>query len=75
MRANNFCVLTTKLTYCDDLVPENAFIPLSSSGCCLYYRVGSVIIDSLFIVDPIVCGGSEFDPHLAMQYLVSFLVL
>ena len=35
----------------------------------------SVVIDSLFIVPPIVCLGSVFGPWIVMHYLVSFLVL
>ena len=32
-------------------------------------------MDSLFIVAPIVSGGSMFGPSFDIQYLVSFLVL
>ena len=34
-----------------------------------------VIVDSLFNVAPIVCGGSVFGPCFVVQYIVSFLVL
>ena len=34
-----------------------------------------VVLDSLFIEAPIVCGGSLFGPCFVMQYLVSFLAL
>ena len=34
-----------------------------------------VVADSLFIVAPIVCGGSVFGPCFVMQNLVPFLVL
>ena len=36
---------------------------------------GSVVVDSLFLVAPIVCGCSVFGPYFVMQYLVSILVL
>ena len=36
---------------------------------------GSVVVDSLLIVAPIVCGGSGFSPCFVMQYFVPFLVL
>ena len=32
-----------------------------------------MVVDSLFIVAPIVCGGSVFGPCFDMQCLVSFL--
>ena len=35
---------------------------------------GSVVVDSLFIVTPIVCGGSVFGSCFVIQYFVSFLV-
>ena len=35
----------------------------------------SVVVDSLFIVAPMVCGGSVFGHCLVIQYLVSFLVV
>ena len=34
-----------------------------------------MVIDSLFIVAPIVFKGSVFGPYFVMQYLVSFLIL
>ena len=33
-----------------------------------------VVVDSLFIVAPIVCGGSVFSPSFVMQYFMIFLV-
>ena len=35
----------------------------------------SVVVDSLFIVAPIVCVFFVFGPCFVVQYLVSFLVL
>ena len=32
----------------------------SDLGSCLFYGDGYVVVDSLFIVAPIVCGGSVF---------------
>ena len=38
--------------------------------------VGSdVVVDSLFYILPIVCGGSAFGLCFIMHYLVNFLVL
>ena len=34
----------------------------------------SVVLDSLFIVDPIVSGYFVFGPCLVMQFLVSFIL-
>ena len=34
-----------------------------------------MVVLLLFIVAPIVCGGSVFDPGLVTQYLAPFLVL
>ena len=44
-------------------------------GCYSFEGGGSVVVDYLFIVAPIVCGGSVFAPCFIMQYFVSFLVL
>ena len=38
-------------------------------------RHGSAVVDSMFYVPPIVCGGSVFGLYFVMHYLVSFLVL
>ena len=43
--------------------------------CSIMLLHGSVVVDSLFNVAPIVNGGSAFGPCFVMQYLVSFLVL
>ena len=40
-----------------------------------FYGGGSVVVDSLFYVLLIVCGGSVFGLYFIMHYLVSFLVL
>ena len=42
---------------------------LKGLNCCLFYDGGSVVVDSLFIVAPIICGGSVFGPYFVMQYL------
>ena len=50
--------------------------PLSGFSCCPFQSSGSVIvIDSLFIVAPIVCGGFVFGPCFVGQCLVSFKFL
>ena len=44
---------------------------------CKYFHYSGyvVVVDSLGIHAPIVCGGSVFNSCFVMQYLVSFLVL
>ena len=37
-----------------------------------YLQYLRLVVDSLFIVAPIVCGGSVFGPSFVMQYFVSF---
>ena len=40
------------------LVPLKCIKPPSSVGCCPFYGGSSIAVDSLFIVGPIVSGGS-----------------
>ena len=50
--------------------------PLSGFSCCPFQSSGSVIvIDSLFIAAPIVCGRFVFGTYYVMQSLVSFKFL
>ena len=44
-------------------------------GCCPFQGCGPVVVGSLFIVAPTVCGIFVFDPCFVVQYLVSVLVL
>ena len=53
----------------DDLTSNMHSSPLDGFGCCPF---GSVVVYSLFIVVPIVCGGFVFGPCFVIQYLVSF---
>ena len=48
---------------------------MSDLGCCLLLNGGSVVVDSLFIVAPIVCVGFVLGPCFFMLYFVSFLGL
>ena len=41
-------------------------------GCYPFLSGGSVFVDSLFIVAPIVRGGSVFGPCFAIQYLIPY---
>ena len=45
------------------------------SACTNVSNVGSVVVYSLFIVAPIICGAIVFGPSFVMQYFVSSLVL
>ena len=47
--------------------------PLISRHCL--FKGGGAVVDSLFIVAPIVFVGSVFSPCFVFHYLVSFLVL
>ena len=40
----------------------------SGLGYCLFLVGGSIVVDSLFIVAPDVCGGCIFGPCFVMQY-------
>ena len=42
--------------------------------CCTFQGDGSVVVDSLFLIDPDVCGFLCLVPAFVMQYLMSFLV-
>ena len=44
-------------------------------GLCLFLRGGSVVVDSLFIVVPVVHGSVVFSPCFGLWYLESFLAL
>ena len=52
----------------------NLTIP-SDFHCFLFLCDNYVVVDSLFIVIPILCGCYVFDPSFVMQYLRHFLVL
>ena len=62
MRANYFCGLTTTESRAMILYLLYAFTPPTDLGCCSFYGGGSVIVNLLFIVALIVCGGSLFGP-------------
>ena len=42
--------------------------------CCTFQGDGSVVVDSLFLIAPDVCGFLCLVPVYVMQYLMSFLV-
>ena len=49
----------------------------SGLDCCPFYGFGSFIVDSLFIVAPIFCGGSVFWSlfcYAVLSYLSSFAI-
>ena len=58
-----------------DVIHENSVLAPSGLGCCPFEGGGSVVVDSLFIVSPIVGWGSVFGPYFGMECLVSFLGL
>ena len=55
MRAKPFLCFNNNRIQGEDLVPVKYIYALSVFGCRLFQGGGSVVIDSLFIVAPIVC--------------------
>ena len=49
--------------------------PLVAWAVVCSKAVGSVVVDSLFIVVIVVCRGSVFGPCFVILYSISFLVL
>ena len=43
----------------------------SGLGCCPFLGGGSVVVESLFIVAPIVCIGSVFGPSMLIQLILA----
>ena len=43
-------------------------------SCCTFQGDGSVVVDSLFLIAPDVCGFLCLVPVFVMQYIMSFLV-
>ena len=62
MRAEHFCTSTTAESRARIWCQWNAFKPPGGLGCCPFWGGGSVVIDFLFIVTPIVgvCNCSMF---------------
>ena len=60
MRAKHFRVLTTTESRSKIWRQLNPFKAPGSLGCYLFYGGSSVVVDLLFYVLPIVCGGSVF---------------
>ena len=61
--------------FCEDLLPVKCIYSPKLLRLLSDLKRGSVIVDSQFIVAPIVCGGTAFCPCFVMQNLVSFLEL
>ena len=68
MRAKQFCLGQRFGTSKMDLRPPL----LRGLGCCPFSIGGSVGVDILFIVAPIVCGVSVFSSYFVIQYFMSF---
>ena len=49
---------------------------MQASGlcCCPFYGGGSVVVELLYSVAPIVCGGSVFGPPFIISVLCVYLV-
>ena len=74
MQAKN-CALITTESGAKIWRQLNAFKLLDGFGCSPFEGGGSILVNSLFYVPPIVCGGSVLGIYFVMHYLVSFLVL
>ena len=57
MRDKHVCVLTTTESRAMILYHLKAFKPPGGLGCCPFYGGGSVVVNLLFGVLPIGCGG------------------
>ena len=72
MRAEHFVYSNNSRIYGEDFVPVNAFKPPGGLGCCPFLGGGSVVVDFLYIVTPIVgvCNCSMICCTLLMSTLV-----
>ena len=66
LKLNKCCVLTT--------AESRVKIHPCGFSCCTFQGDGSVVVDSLFLIAPDVCGFLCLVPVFVMQYLMSFLV-
>ena len=58
MRAKQFVCINNNILQGEDLAPVKCIKSPGSLGFCPFYGGGSVVVDLLFYVLPIVCGGS-----------------
>ena len=68
----DLCNLTYFGTITIHLSPQSGF------SCCPFKGGGSIVVDSLYIVTPIDCGGSVFGPffcYTVLSVLSSFAVI
>ena len=63
------------LTYYDVIYKKNSVLAPSGLVCCPFEGGGSVVVDSLFIVTPILVVSSVFGPYFGMECLGFFLGL
>ena len=75
MRAKQFCVLTAAESGARIWRKGGAFESPGGLGCCPFWGGGSVVVDLLFGVLPIVCGSSVFCLCFVVHCFVSVLVL
>ena len=77
MRAKQYLCFNNNIISGEDLKTVKCIYPPSpgGKGCCLFEGSGSVVLNSLFCVPTITCGGSVFGHRIVMHYFVSFLVV
>ena len=77
--SNQCCILKfigrTKVNKCCVLTTAETRVKNHPCGfsCCTFQGDGSVVVDSLFLIAPDVCGFLCLVPVFVMQYLMSFL--
>ena len=75
--SNQCCILKTiGLNKCCVLTTAESRVKIHPCGLspCTFHGDGSVVVDSLFLIAPDVCGFLCLVPVFVMQYLMSFLV-
>ena len=68
MQAGQLLCFNNVRIWCEGLVPVGCIWALRWLRLLSALRGGSVVGDSLFVVLPIVCGGSVFGPCFVIQY-------
>ena len=67
MRAKQVLCFNNSIIYGEDLAPYKCTLGQRGFRCIPFQCSGSVVVDSLFIVSPIVCGGLVFGQCLVIR--------
>ena len=71
--ALNILTTTTTESRSNIWYQQNVFKPLGGLGCCPFLYGGSVVVGTLFIVAPVVCGDSVC--YVVLSVLFSFEII